>query len=228
MEAQSFVYMWINTVNGKAYVGSHLGNVNDGYIGSGSLFNKAIKKYGIHSFERTILCLIKGFHKQYIHQEETYYINFVKKIWKDGVYNISLTAGGGFQLGNSSEERKKEVFKKISLSQLGKPKFVLRRPMKESTKHKLSLALMGHIRSAISIEKQRLRLTGKKQSVETIRKRVKKNTAIFNKNMKGWYCTPFGSFISSTEASKHDEYTYRAILDLCKNNQKGYSFRSIK
>jgi hypothetical protein len=50
-----FVYMWINLINGKRYIGSHVGKVDDGYLGSGSYFKNAIKKYGVENFLRQIL-----------------------------------------------------------------------------------------------------------------------------------------------------------------------------
>lgn len=50
-----FVYKWTNKINGKMYIGAHIGEFGDGYIGSGTLFRKAIKKYGIDNFEREII-----------------------------------------------------------------------------------------------------------------------------------------------------------------------------
>jgi len=50
-----FVYIWTNKINGKKYIGLHKGKVDDGYIGSGVLFKRAIDKHGIESFNRQIL-----------------------------------------------------------------------------------------------------------------------------------------------------------------------------
>ena len=49
-----FVYIWINNINQKYYLGSHEGSIDDGYIGSGKLFVRAIKKYGIEKFTRYV------------------------------------------------------------------------------------------------------------------------------------------------------------------------------
>ena len=50
------IYQTTNLVNGKIYVGQHQTyNLDDGYIGSGTLLQKAIQKYGIDKFERKIL-----------------------------------------------------------------------------------------------------------------------------------------------------------------------------
>lgn len=49
-----FVYKWINTIDNMFYIGSHKGNVNDGYIGSGTYFKRAYNKHK-ESFSREIL-----------------------------------------------------------------------------------------------------------------------------------------------------------------------------
>lgn len=47
------VYMTTNLVNGKMYVGVHsTENLEDGYLGSGNLIKKAVKKYGRENFDR--------------------------------------------------------------------------------------------------------------------------------------------------------------------------------
>jgi hypothetical protein len=50
-----FVYEWTNLVNGKKYIGSHIGKDSDSYIGSGVAFRKDLKEYGSMSFTRVIL-----------------------------------------------------------------------------------------------------------------------------------------------------------------------------
>lgn len=50
-----FVYRWTNTKTNKKYIGLHVGNTEDGYIGSGKIFKRDVKKYGINSFTREIL-----------------------------------------------------------------------------------------------------------------------------------------------------------------------------
>ena len=52
---KGFVYRQTNTSNGKWYIGSHFGCPDDGYLGSGVAFLRALRKYGPQSFEREII-----------------------------------------------------------------------------------------------------------------------------------------------------------------------------
>lgn len=49
-----FIYKTTNLVNGKIYIGLHTKN-DPNYIGSGTAFKKALKKFGTINFKREIL-----------------------------------------------------------------------------------------------------------------------------------------------------------------------------
>ena len=50
------VYKTTNLVNGKIYIGKHITeDPNDRYLGSGHLFYKAVRKYGVKNFKKEVL-----------------------------------------------------------------------------------------------------------------------------------------------------------------------------
>ena len=55
MNRVGFIYKTTNLINGKIYIGQHIGKVFDSYLGSGSYFLNAVKKYGKENFKREIL-----------------------------------------------------------------------------------------------------------------------------------------------------------------------------
>ena len=52
-----FLYITTHIESGKYYIGKHETNkLNDGYLGSGKLLKRAIKKYGKDAFKQEIIC----------------------------------------------------------------------------------------------------------------------------------------------------------------------------
>lgn len=94
-----FVYLWINTVNNKKYIGSHVGTEDDGYIGSGRLFMQAVNKYGIESFERVILERVEN--KDDVRTREEYYLKLFNVANDKQFYNLKDVAAGGFEYINT-------------------------------------------------------------------------------------------------------------------------------
>lgn len=107
-----FVYMWINKLNSKKYIGSHIGSQNDGYIGSGPIFKKAIEKYGIDNFERIILEEVDD--KLELRKREEYYLELFNVENDKQFYNVRNKAGGSWEYINKSPEirqKLKELYK---------------------------------------------------------------------------------------------------------------------
>ena len=88
-----FIYEWVNTNNGMKYLGSHKGNADDGYTGSGKRFLNAVRKYGIDNFCREIVEYVD--HEDDLLVREQYYLDERNCAKSKRYYNISPTAGGG-------------------------------------------------------------------------------------------------------------------------------------
>lgn len=106
-----FVYQWTNKINGKKYIGSHVGSIDDAYVGSGTVFKNAIKKHGIDNFERTIL--FESNSQSEIREKEQYYLDLHDVVNNKNFYNVSPHSCGGWDVINKSDKRL-EYNKRIS------------------------------------------------------------------------------------------------------------------
>lgn len=96
---KGFVYRWTNNVNSKWYIGSHSGATDDGYIGNGVLFKKAINKYGIESFTRTLLYQGTDFRAK-----EAEYLVENDAADNQKSYNLKNTSEGGSHKGHKKSD----------------------------------------------------------------------------------------------------------------------------
>ena len=94
------VYQTINTVNNRIYVGVHItSNLDDGYLGSGTVISKAIAKYGADKFERKILHLCETIDQMFEIEAQIVNEAFIER--KD-TYNIKLGGKGGWDFVNKN------------------------------------------------------------------------------------------------------------------------------
>lgn len=87
MNKQYFIYLTINQINKKKYVGKHYGFTNDSYLGSGVLLQKAIKKFGKENFSRKILEICKS--EKEMNTKEKEWIKKLNAVNNNEYYNIS-------------------------------------------------------------------------------------------------------------------------------------------
>jgi tRNA U34 5-carboxymethylaminomethyl modifying enzyme MnmG/GidA len=183
MKQFHYVYLTINIINKKLYVGEHsTNNLNDKYIGSGRpLLNSAFKKYGKRNFKKEILEYFNTKEEAFNAQEK--YIKQYNTLCPNG-YNISPKGGLGIIECFSEETKKKmsEAHKgkklskehklKISLSSKG----IKKNPHSESTKQKIINSL-----------KQNAYIQNHKHSKETKKKMsmAHQGQIPWNKNIKG-------------------------------------------
>jgi hypothetical protein len=108
-----FVYQWENLLNEKKYIGSHYGNINDNYVGSGVYFKRAYEK-NTNNFKRTILYIGKN----YIEKEDEL-LKLYDVANNENYYNLKNDAIGGWKHIYSNPEEIKKRGLKISESKKG-------------------------------------------------------------------------------------------------------------
>jgi len=86
------VYITINLINGKKYIGKDEVN-NPDYLGSGRNIKHAIKKYGRENFIKEILCYGKD--RNDLRELEKYYVDYYNAQYSDLFYNIAPGGDGG-------------------------------------------------------------------------------------------------------------------------------------
>lgn len=167
------VYLITNLINNKKYIGVHsTNNLDDGYMGSGKLIIKAIKKYGIENFKREILYQFDTAQEAYDKERE---LVTEKIINNNEYYNLRE---GGKNCGILSDEvraRISRIQKELHVSGKVKPwnKGI---PHSKETKEKISKILKNKNRKLSEEHKEKIRQAnlGKKISYETIQKRILK------------------------------------------------------
>lgn len=108
-----FTYITTNNVNGQQYIGMHVtNNIDDDYLGSGTLLHKAIKKYGTNNFSRDIMNIFTTTAEAHLDEERLIVLH--NSLFPNG-YNLSPTGGLYFH-GKHSEHSKE----KMSKNRLGK------------------------------------------------------------------------------------------------------------
>lgn len=91
-----YVYKITNKINEKTYIGCHeTHNLDDGYMGSGTLIRKAISKYGVENFVKNILSLHEN-------REDMYRTERVVIDAEKPAYNLNIGGRGGFHYLNSN------------------------------------------------------------------------------------------------------------------------------
>jgi group I intron endonuclease len=101
-----YLYRTENLINGKFYIGIHSGLKNpedDGYLGSGTKFLKAVKKYGKSNFRKIVLYTFKS--RQEAKMKERELVN-EEMVADRRCYNIAIGGDGG---SKHTEEAKRKI-----------------------------------------------------------------------------------------------------------------------
>jgi hypothetical protein len=112
-----FVYIWYDKKHKRYYIGSHWGNINDGYVCSSSWMKQAYKRRA-KDFKRRILSIIIT-SKSDLLEKEQYFLSMIKQSER-GIryYNLSLNA---LLHWNSDKNKCLSAKEKMSKARLGKP-----------------------------------------------------------------------------------------------------------
>lgn len=109
------LYQTTNQINGKKYIGKHVTeDLDDGYLGSGLVLSKAIKKYGRDAFKRETLIVCDN--EEELTQKEKEYVT-LDIVLDDMYYNIALGGYGGAIVLKPEHPLYDATRKKISESQ---------------------------------------------------------------------------------------------------------------
>lgn len=110
-----YLYCIENKVNSKIYVGVHsTENFDDGYMGSGVALRKAINKYGIENFEKSIIKFFDSSDEMYLAESEIVNTQFVNS---QLTYNMKIGGFGGWNPRNKKHTA--ETIAKMRISGSG-------------------------------------------------------------------------------------------------------------
>ena len=181
------IYKCTNQINGKIYIGFTHKSLSrriiehkfSAKIGSNYLLHKAIRKYGIDSFNWE--CLYESFDKNFVLSTmENYFIMENNSYFETG-YGYNMTFGGqGGMLGKKHTEQTKDKLKLARNKRVVEP--MLGKTHKESSKEKMSLARLKNPNKIIQAQ-----IAGKKSAEK------RKNDLTYSieqsKRIKEWWAS---------------------------------------
>lgn len=191
------IYLTTNKINGKKYLGKDVQN-NPKYLGSGLDLKKAIEKYGIENFKKTILEVCNN--KEELWKREEYWLNFYDAKNNKTFYNRTNKAFGAWE-GKKHTPITEETRQKMSMAHKDIP-------LSKEHKQSISDAMMGHSKT----EEWKKNLS--KASTESFGRKV------LQKDLEGNIIKEWNS---GKQASQELNLNYTAINNCCRNNAKNIS-----
>lgn len=176
MEKQYYIYITTNLADNKKYIGKHIGELNDSYLGSGIIFSRALEKYGKENFKKEILYIAKD--EEDMNEKEKYYIKIFNAVEDDMFYNIAEGGQGGYVTKGYTEEERLKLNQKISDSLKGEKHPMYGKHHTEETKQKIKNSLAEYWTEekrqerSIKYMGENNPMYGKHQSEESQKKRI--------------------------------------------------------
>ena len=235
-----FVYKTTNNKNGKIYIGQHsTENIDDGYLGSGVILQKAIEKYGKENFQREIIAWVDT-KEDLNHAEEFFIKHYIQKVGKKNMYNVAEIAGGGWNKGIPfSEESKKKISAALKGNEnsKGHPSWNKGIHLTEETKRKISDAHKGIHHTEETKKKMSEALKGHESAFKGHKhtEEAKKKISDIHKNRpdqsKSVLCVETNTIYPSvSEACRQTGVDRGSISSACTGRQKtagGYHWKYI-
>ena len=161
------IYKTTNLVNRKFYWGVHDSiDENNGYLGSGTVLRKAIKKYGKENFRRVTKLLYDTAKEAY---EDEAFIVDAKMVARRDCYNEHVGGKGGWShVDNTGKKMSEETKTKMSGAHKGKTH-------SEETKRKQSTAKKGKKRPDVG-ERNRRNNSGQNNPMSRTNRQKRRST----------------------------------------------------
>lgn len=215
-----FIYKTVNLLNGKIYIGQHTTeNIDDGYLGSGVILQKAFKKYGKENFKREVLKMVDGSKEDLDHTEEFYIKHYRDKIGWGMMYNATECAFGGAPYTEETRKKMSEIMK-------GRPNGWEGRHHTEETKKKTSEALKGnqHFKGHHHSEETKQKLSEKnkgRQFTEETKLKISATQKNHPNKSKPVLCVETNTIYSSVkEAGRQTGISPGNISSVCRKKTK--------
>lgn len=187
-----FVYQTENTINNMSYTGVHsTDNIYDGYMGCGVYLKKAIKRYGIENFKRTIIAFFPNRTTALVMEKVIIGNNWTRS----DSYN--LCPGG--RAGKLNYKRTDESKQKMSNTHKGKR-------LTESHKNNIRIAITGRKHSKET-----------KQKISNAHKGKQRIDMQGSKNF--WYGKTRSGSNNPMYNRKHSEKTKNRLSEIAKKRK---------
>ena len=115
------IYKTTNLLNNKIYIGSHrTDNIEDDYLGSGTLLKQAIKKYGKENFIKEILYVFDNADEMVQMERKLVNEEFINQ---RNTYNMEIGGSGGKIWTKELRAKMSEMFSGENNPMYGKPSY---------------------------------------------------------------------------------------------------------
>ena len=102
-----YIYLTTNNVTGMKYIGKHFGELDDSYLGSGTILKRAIQKYGKINFTKSILYVSNNEEENCKKEKE--FIALYNATTNPLFYNIHEGGNGGNTVAGYTKEQKEAL-----------------------------------------------------------------------------------------------------------------------